>query len=285
MSARTPLLSIACDDGTELQRQLNYLYEYKNDILTKVFHRSRIALFQRIIRKLIGSGVIREFGSALDIGCNAGFYCKMISDMGFRDVLGIDICAKYVNRANREFASGLPEKRVAFQVMDAADLFGAQTKRYNLILCTEVIEHTDDPDRVIQSILDLLVPGGTAVISLPNCLSFGYLTTYVSSVARGRELTKELRDHLSYPFYKGPSLFRDKGASIVCSSGVNCLFNNPLLLLLHRTSLFALLNSLNFWLSSRWPFKWASQFFFFVITKNEPQGQGVSDGRERCKKR
>lgn len=269
MSARTPLLSIACDDRTELQRQLNDLYEYQNDVLTKVYHRSRIALFQRLMQKLIATGVIREFGSALDIGCNAGFYSKVISDMGFRDVLGIDICAKYVNRANREFASELPERRVAFQVMDAAELFGAQSKRYNLILCTEVIEHTDHADAVIQSILGLLAPGGTAVISLPNCLSFGYLTTYLSSVLRGREITKELRDHLSYPFYKGPSLFRDKGAHIVCSAGVNCLFNSPLLLLLHRTSLFALLNRLNFWLSARWPFKWAAQFFFFVVAKDE----------------
>ena len=269
MFARTELLSIECDDATELQRRLNDLYEYQNNIQTKVHHRSRIVLFHSLMQKLVANNMIREFGGALDIGCNAGFYCKIISDFGFRDVLGIDICANFVERASREFGSDLPAKRIGFQVMNAADLTRNAAKRYDFILCTEVIEHTDDPNAVIQNILTLLEPRGVAVISLPNVLSLGYLTTYLSSLLRCREMTKEQREHFSYPFYKGPSLFRAKGARIVCSAGVNFLFNGPLLLLLHNTRLFPPLNRLNFWLSSKWPFKWAAQFFFFVITKDK----------------
>jgi len=111
MSTPTQLLSIVCDDATELQQQLNDLYEYKNDILTKVYHRSRIALFQRVMQRLIANGVICEFDCALDIGCNAGFYSKIISDIGFKEVLGVDISAKYIERARREFGSELPKKR------------------------------------------------------------------------------------------------------------------------------------------------------------------------------
>ena len=270
MATQTQSISIACDDRTELQQRLNCLYEYQNDILTKVYHRSRLVLFQRMVRELIGDGVIRGFESALDIGCNAGFYSRLISDFGFRNVLGIDISAKYVAKANQEFGTDQPDKRIAFEVMNAADLLGAK-KKYDFILCTEVIEHTGNREAVIASIMELLTPGGIAVISLPNCVSLGFLTTYAGSVLRGREMSQDLRDHLSFPFYKGPALFKEKGARIVRTAGVNCLFNSPLTLLLHDTPLFDPLNSLNFWLSARAPLKWLSQFFFFVITRDTSQ--------------
>lgn len=265
--AQTQLLGITCDDGTELQQRLNDLYAYQDDILTKVYHRSRIVQFQCLVQKLISRNLIREYRKALDIGCNAGFYSKILSDFGFEDVLGIDISTKYVAKANQEFASDQPGKRIAFHRMDAADLMRTENKGYDFILCTEVIEHTDNPGALINSIMALLAPGGMAVISLPNCLSLGYLTTYAASLMRRREISKDLRNHLSYPFYKGPLLFKGEGARMVCTAGVNCLFNGPLLALLHGTALFGPLNSLNFWLSSKWPFKYISQFFFFVITK------------------
>jgi len=266
--AQIELLGIACDDESELQQRLNDLYQYQDDVLTKTYHRSRIALFQRLLQKLILADLIRGFGKALDIGCNAGFYAKVVSDFGFKDVLGIDISAQYVAKANQEFRLDLPGKRIAFEAMDAANLIPAENEAYDFILCTEVIEHTDKPADLIKSIMTLLRPGGAAIISLPNCLSLGYFTTYVASLMRGCEISRDLREHLSYPFYKGPSLFKSRGARVVRTAGVNCLFNAPVLTLLHGTALFEPLNALNFWLSSRWPLKCLSQFFFFVVTKD-----------------
>src|SRR5271163_3086309 len=113
--AQIELLGIACDDESELQQRLNDLYQYQDDVLTKTYHRSRIALFQRLLQKLILADLIRGFGKALDIGCNAGFYAKVVSDFGFKDVLGIDISAQYVAKANQEFRLDLPGKRIAFE--------------------------------------------------------------------------------------------------------------------------------------------------------------------------
>jgi 2-polyprenyl-3-methyl-5-hydroxy-6-metoxy-1,4-benzoquinol methylase len=266
LATQTQPFSIACDD--QFQQRLNDLYEYQDDILTKVYHRSRIALFQRLLKSLIKNGTIREFGKAFDIGCNAGFYSKLISDFGFRDVFGVDISDKYVAKANNEFASGAVGKRISFKVMDASDLMERSVGQYDFILCTEVIEHTDRQEAVIDNIMNLLFPGGVAVISLPNCVSLGYFTSFVACVLRGQKLSKDLRDHLKFPFYKGPALFRARGAHVISTSGVNSLFNAPLLMFLHRSFLFASLNDLNFWLSSRWPCKCVAQFFFFVIRKD-----------------
>lgn len=92
-------------------------------------HTYRIALFQRMVQKLITAGIIQECGSALDIGCTAGFYSKIISDFGFRDVFGIDIRVKYVAKENHEFGSDLPGKRITFEEMTAADLVAARVSR------------------------------------------------------------------------------------------------------------------------------------------------------------
>lgn len=276
MDSQAEMLDIVCDDATNLQKQLNALYAYENDLSTKIYHRSRIALFQTMLRGLTASGVIKKFGAAMDIGCNAGFYSKIISDAGFRDVLGIDINSVYVAKAIQAFGSDAAGKRVAFETMDATAI--PADKLYDFILCTEVIEHTNNPDAVIASIMTLLAPGGIAVISLPNCVSLGYSTSYLAAWLKGRGIGRELRDHLKFPFYKGPRLFKRKGARILASVGVNCMFNDYLLFFLHGTPLLDTLNRLNFWLSKRWPWKCFSQFYFFVIVKNDHLSSNAGEG-------
>jgi len=259
------ILDIGCDDSSELQGFLNDLYLYKHDVTTKIYHRSRIALFLRLLRQLIADETIRKFDRALDIGCNAGFYAKVISDCGFRDVYGVDINDAYVAKANQNFYSDCLGKSIRFETRDAATI--SRNTYYDFILCTEVIEHTDDPAAVIDTIMALLAPGGIAVISLPNRLSLGYSTAYVAALAKRRGIRKELLDHLKYPAYRGPQLFKHKGARILRTSGVNFLFNDPLVRLLHRAPFFDSLNRMNFWASNRFPLKWVAQFFFFVVKK------------------
>ncbi len=265
ISSQVQTLDIVCDDATTLQRHLNALYGYENDVSTKVYHRSRIALFQFLLSKLIADGVVKNFGTAMDIGCNAGFYSKVLSDFGFQDVYGIDINAVYVEKANRSFRSDAPARRIAFETMDATAI--CADKLYDFILCTEVIEHTDQPHAVIKAIMALLAPDGVAVISLPNCLSVGYSTSYLAAWLRGRGISRELSDHMQYPFYRGPHLFEQNGAKILTTAGVNCMFNERALLFLHRTPLFGPLNRLNFWFSRTWPLKYLAQFYFFVVGK------------------
>lgn len=264
--ATTQRLALTCDDTTALQQQLNDLYAYGADLPGKIYHRWRFAMFQRIIEDLIKNGAIQNFRTALDIGCNAGFYSKMISDYGFADVLGIDINAALVAKANEAFRSEKNGKRLSFEEADATAL--AYHTPYDFILCSEVIEHTSNPDVVVDSIMSLLAPGGAAVISLPNGLSVGYLTRCLGSLLKRRGINPDLWEHMRYPFFKGPKMFRRRRAQILSSSGVNCLFNDPLLRALHHMPGFGALNELNFWLSRKWPLKAFAQFYFFVVRKS-----------------
>ena len=83
----------------------------------------------------------------------------MLSGFGFRHVLGVDVVPEMIETARRHFGSVDPERTVEFQVLNAEAL--PRDRRDDYILCTEVIEHTVDLDRVVENLKALLAPGGS----------------------------------------------------------------------------------------------------------------------------
>src|SRR5438445_83309 len=81
-------IDFACDDRDPLQLTLNELYDYRDDIPTKVLHRCRLNLLSLLLRDLATRGEIHSFESAIAIGCSAGVYCRILSGCGCRSVPG-----------------------------------------------------------------------------------------------------------------------------------------------------------------------------------------------------
>jgi 2-polyprenyl-3-methyl-5-hydroxy-6-metoxy-1,4-benzoquinol methylase len=254
--------SFGSSNEDQRQKFLNELYAY-HDTTTKYMHRARMNLFVDLITELIEEKTITSFENAIDIGCNAGWYSKMISDFGFRDVMGVDIDEKLIKKAQKEFTSNKEGKHIHFHLLNAEHL--DTSKKFNFLLCTEVVEHTDHPELVIENIKNSLAPGGVAVITLPNAVSFPYLLHYLSQKIQGKPLKKELIDHLSYPFYKSLNLFITKDIKLVKTTGTNLFYWN----FMYKLPFFSLLNKINFYMS-RWPvFKYFTQFFFIVVQKEK----------------
>jgi len=253
-------VDFSVDDGDELQRTLNDLYRYRDDVATKVLHRNRLNLFYTLLGDLIDRGVVKQFGNAVDVGCNAGAYCQMLSDFGFKSVSGFDIEPEYVERARVAFA----DAGIDFSVGRAEQLHGS----YDFILCTEVIEHTDEPLQVVASIKRALNPGGVAVLSVPNRISLPYLGKWAVYRLRRWQVSEDMAAHLSFPFYRTIRLFNRDGVRVIATDGANLMFNKPLLKLLYPTPLFRPLNRLNFRLARRWPLKYFSQFFYVVLERS-----------------
>ena len=103
-----------CDNRDPLQRELDRLYDYADDVETRVLHRLRLNLFFRLLGELIEQRVVTQFDSALDVGCNAGVYSKILSDYGFRHVVGIDIDEQQVAKAQAAFAVASAERTIEF---------------------------------------------------------------------------------------------------------------------------------------------------------------------------
>ena len=93
------------------------------------------------MERLVAEGRIRTFGSALDIGCNAGFYAHMISGFGFRRVLGVDVVPEMIETARRHFASADRNTPSSFRCSTPSTCRADPAADF--ILCTEVIEHTE----------------------------------------------------------------------------------------------------------------------------------------------
>ncbi len=94
-------------------------------------------------------------GSVLDIGCGQSPYKHLFEDGRFR-YHGVDINDSgnfgYLNLDVTHFdGENIP--------------FGDES--FDVILCTEVIEHVANPSRLISEMGRVLKPGGTAVITAP----------------------------------------------------------------------------------------------------------------------
>jgi protein-tyrosine phosphatase len=261
-----PVGTTAVSGEDDLQREIDSVYQYCDDWM-RVTHRGRIDLFRSLLDELIERGALSRMERALDIGCNGGFFAKLISDAGFRHVLGIDVSEADIALASRKFGFQGENRDLGFRRTRAEDL--PPDVLYDLILCTEVIEHTERPDLVVAKIKALLAPGGFAIVSLPNALSFPYLFSFLSKKVRGRPIDDDLRAHLSYPFYRAFKIF-GTDLEVIDSAGVNLFWIERLLDLARGRPWFDPLNRASALLSRRWPLRYVSQFFFLVLRKPSP---------------
>lgn len=257
--------SFADSPADPLQRRLNALYDYADDLETRVLHRARLNLFHRLLGELIADGTVKRQGAALDVGCNAGFYSKLISDAGFRRVEGLDLEPAFIERAHAAFAEESPERTITFRVENAEAL--DHSRRYDLILCTEVIEHTARPALVVENLKAALAPGGVLVVTMPNAFSIPF-----AKAALKYRLTRKARDpvfedHLRYPFWRALRLFAGPDMERMRVTGTNLIWDATTLRWLARTPLFPALNRVQFEIARHAPFCFAAQFFYMVWRK------------------
>ncbi len=98
-------------------------------------------------------------GRLLDIGCNRGSYASVYSG---GSVVGVDISLT----ALRAAAERVP--RGSFVLADAQQLSCLASSAFDVVLCSEVLEHLLAPDRVFQACYRVLRPGGTLLLTTPN---------------------------------------------------------------------------------------------------------------------
>lgn len=115
----------------------------------------RVELIRKAIDNILGAG-----GVLLDIGCGDGRITDLFRDK-FKYLYGIDISEKFVNEANER---GIMAKVVDINInsLPYPDSF------FDVILCSEVIEHIFDTDFLLQECRRVLKDKGYLVLSTPN---------------------------------------------------------------------------------------------------------------------
>lgn len=95
--------------------------------------------------------------TALDVGCRDGYWTIWLNNQGYK-VTSLDIEPHYKNAIKHDVNKGLPFKNSAF----------------DLVFCTEVVEHLEKPEQFLKEVDRVLKPKGKSVITTPNSNWFLY---------------------------------------------------------------------------------------------------------------
>lgn len=126
----------------------------KKNLLQKFWHRRR---FIEVLKTIIPIE-----GKMVDIGCHSGLFTKkIINVVKPKDIYGIDISAQAIKKAKKRIKNG------KFQIADAQKL-PFKNNFFDIAFCLEMIEHVDDPKKVIKEIYRVLKKDGCAIILIPT---------------------------------------------------------------------------------------------------------------------
>jgi 2-polyprenyl-3-methyl-5-hydroxy-6-metoxy-1,4-benzoquinol methylase len=101
--------------------------------------------------------------NVLDVGCGTGDLLTVwAARLGAR-VLGIDNHAPSIQMARSRYT--LPNLR--FEVDDADELL-LRDERYDVIICSEVLEHLHEPRELLTTLRKLITPDGICIVTVPN---------------------------------------------------------------------------------------------------------------------
>lgn len=112
---------------------------------------------------------------ALEIGPGSGLYLPILAKR-FREVIAADIEDAYLNEAS-SLAAAHPNLR---PVVDDITRSRLPERSFDLILCTEVVEHITGSVLAIAEMYRLLKPGGFLILSTPQRYSPLELTAKIA---------------------------------------------------------------------------------------------------------
>lgn len=95
----------------------------------------------------------------LEVGCGAGHVLERFAGTART---GVDLSEGMVARARRRLGRDVTLLRAS------ADRLPFPAGSFDVVLCTEVLEHVPDPRAVLAELLRVVAPGGRVVVSVPN---------------------------------------------------------------------------------------------------------------------
>ena len=98
----------------------------------------------------------------LDVGCGNGVISRHLGSFGY-NVTGIDVSDKTISKAQ----SLNKYENVKFIKKSAEELVATGDK-YDAIICSEVLEHLNDPNSLLEVLNKILANSGKLIITVPN---------------------------------------------------------------------------------------------------------------------
>ncbi len=118
---------------------------------------SKMRRCRRRARWLVRRASGRRF---LDVGCNGGFMTEAMRELNFESH-GVDLDPISIAWAREHYPGG------HFHV-GTAEAFVPANGPFDVVYCSEVIEHSPDVNRFVASLAALMAPGGILFLTTPD---------------------------------------------------------------------------------------------------------------------
>lgn len=143
-----------------------YNIDYFQGKVYKNYFNEELERKQRFVKKIeLINYYLPQEGRVLDIGCAAGFFLKVMKDIGY-DAYGLDISSTAYDYLMNHYD---------FKIF-RGDIFEAEykDKLFDIITLWDVLEHLIDPELVLDEIYRILKKQGVLVIETLNIDSLNF---------------------------------------------------------------------------------------------------------------
>lgn len=219
----------------------------------------------------------------VDFGCGTGNISIALSQCGFK-VVGFDIDRNNIEHAvsKSKNLSNSPD----FLLAEAADL---GSRKFNFVVCSEVLEHTDGPENILEQLKQLTEENGEICLTIPNGYGFSewlglkrFLFTrkiklnllkklrYAFSKYRHQSMLNRDNPHCQWWTLKKFKRFIEKMEFEIAEQKAGC-FCFPFLYVVFLcffirpgSLLFKWFERLDLYLADKVPLSWAAGWFFIL---------------------
>ncbi len=175
--------------ATAAVQQFYDRYHEKNGQFSTLIQRGNATYWY--ILQLLHKAVLSDAicGEVLDVGCGVGTLSLYVSQFA-RSVVGIDVSKRAISLAESARAA-LDIKNVVFKKTELQ----AETGIFDLIICSEVIEHIPDDKAFLLLLRSNLKTGGYLLLTTPSkqnlLYKLGYYRRFDAEVGHQRRYTKQ----------------------------------------------------------------------------------------------
>jgi len=121
---------------------------------------ARIAFYKGVVAYLREQSLTLEGKHVADIGCGVGYLIHEIHNcFTLGSLSGYDFSAQAIEYSRKKFPGSS---------FDVHDIYTPVPNTFDVIFCTEVLEHLEFPDKALAMLIAALNPGGVLILTVPN---------------------------------------------------------------------------------------------------------------------